>query len=116
MNVVIGNKLKVLRKNKNMSQEEVADYLHISQSAYARMESGESHSWANHILKICKIFAISPEELLKVENSKTNTTQKEKISGNGVTYLSDEVILQYEERIKELKKVIKNLKKEQRKV
>lgn len=116
MNVVIGNKLKVLRKNKNMSQEEVADYLHISQSAYARMESGESHSWANHILKICKIFAINPEELLKVENSKNNTTKKEKKSGDEIAYLSDDVILQYEERIKELKKVIKNLKKEQGKV
>ncbi|MFC6246349.1 helix-turn-helix transcriptional regulator [Flavobacterium psychroterrae] len=44
MNVVVGNKLKELRKNRNLSQEQVADYLTISQSAYARIESGESHS------------------------------------------------------------------------
>lgn len=44
MNISIGNKLKQLRKSKSMSQEQVADYLHLSQSAYARMESGESHS------------------------------------------------------------------------
>ncbi|HJY13968.1 MAG TPA: helix-turn-helix transcriptional regulator [Flavobacterium sp.] len=105
MNILIGNKLKILRKNKELSQEEAADYLQISQSAYARMESGESGSWANHILKICKIFDIAPEELLRIE-----TNQKETASSDGKIQISDSVILQYEERIKELKKIIKDLK------
>lgn len=106
MNIVVGNKLKALRKNKKMSQEEVADYLRISQSAYARMESGESHSWANHILKICKIFEIAPDELLKVELHKDGIS-----SIDNANQLPDKIIEQYEERIKELKKVIKDLKK-----
>jgi len=114
INIVIGNKLKTLRKNKKMSQEEIADYLHMSQSAYARMESGESHSWANHILRICQIFAITPEELMRVEHSKTETNKKGKSPKEVVSQLSDEVIVQYEERIKELKKVIKDLKKERK--
>jgi transcriptional regulator with XRE-family HTH domain len=114
MNIVVGNKLKILRKNKNMSQEEVADYLHMSQSAYARMESGESHSWASHIIKICKIFAIAPEDLLKVEHLKTDANKKNTSSREIVNQLSDEVIEQYEDKIKELKKVIKELKKEKK--
>ncbi len=105
MNILIGNKLKILRKNKDMSQEEAADYLHISQSAYARMESGESSSWANHIFRICKIFDITPEELLKTE-----TNRKEISSYDGVIQISDDVIEKYEERIKDLKKIIKDLK------
>lgn len=105
MNSLIGNKLKLLRKNKDMSQEEAADYLHMSQSAYARMESGESGSWANHIFRICKIFDITPEELLKREKN-----QKEIPSSDGTTQISDNIIEQYEERIKHLKKVIKDLK------
>ena len=105
MNIFIGNKLKILRKNKAMSQEEVADYLHMSQSAYARMESGESGSWVNHIFKICKIFEITPEELLKLE-----TNQSEKSSSHGIIQISENVIEQYEERIKDLKKIIKDLK------
>jgi len=109
MNIVVGNKLKVLRKNKNMSQEEVADCLHISQSAYARMESGESSSWANHILTICKIFQITPEDLLKVE-LKNKTIS----SIDNVDKVSDPIIEQYEERIKELKKVIRDLKKDKK--
>jgi transcriptional regulator with XRE-family HTH domain len=88
-----------------MSQEEAADYLHISQSAYARMESGESSSWANHIFRICKIFDITPEELLKTEMN-----QKEIPSSDGAIQISDDVIEKYEERIKDLKKIIKDLK------
>lgn len=109
MNVVVGNKLKELRKNKKMSQEEVADYLHISQSAYARIESGESSSWATHILKIAKIFEINPEELLKIDDE-----LKIKSPFDSVTQLSEKVIEQYEKRIKELKKVIKDLKRERK--
>jgi len=111
MNAVIGNKLKQLRKNKGMSQEQVADYLHVSQSAYARMESGESHSWASHINDICQVFEISPEELVKSESLVINNNQK---GGGGyiqiVNQLSEKLIEQYEERIKELKDVIEGLK------
>jgi len=108
MNIVVGNKLKILRKNKKMSQEEVADCLHISQSAYARMESGESSSWANHILTICKIFVITPEDLLKVDLNRGIS------SINDADQLSDQIIEQYEERIKELKKMIKDLKEDKK--
>jgi transcriptional regulator with XRE-family HTH domain len=109
MHTVVGNKLKILRKNKNMSQEEVADCLHISQSAYARMESGESHSWANHILTICKIYGITPEDLLKVDLSSKGVS-----SINNENQISGQIIEQYEERIKELKKVIKELKNDKK--
>ncbi|WP_394776916.1 helix-turn-helix transcriptional regulator [Flavobacterium sp.] len=105
MNIVVGNKLKELRKIKNLSQEQVADYLCISQSAYARIESGESHSWASHILKICTIFEITPEELFHLDG------QKNISSGETIYQLSEDIIEQYEEKIKELRKVIKDLKK-----
>jgi transcriptional regulator with XRE-family HTH domain len=88
-----------------MSQEEVADYLHISQSAYARMESGESTSWVNYILKIAKIYEINPDELLRIDGNREFSSEN---------FLSEKVIEQYEERIKELKKVIKELKKERK--
>ncbi len=67
MNVHIGRRLKQLRKKKKLSQEQLANYLHISQSAYARMERGENHTWAIHIDKICEFFKITPEELVKKE-------------------------------------------------
>lgn len=49
MNAIVAKRLRNLRKQKNWSQEEVAFKLNISQSAYDRIEKGESNSWANYI-------------------------------------------------------------------
>jgi len=112
MNSVIGCKLKQLRKNKGMSQEQVADYLHVSQSTYARMESGESYSWAIYINDICQVFDVLPEELVKNENVVRNNNQQGDIMNNAViiNQLSEMLIEQYEERIKDLKDVIEDLR------
>jgi transcriptional regulator with XRE-family HTH domain len=40
----IGSKLLELRKQKNWSQEQTADYLCISRSVYQRIETGEGYS------------------------------------------------------------------------
>lgn len=74
MNVTIGKQIKALRKNKGVSQEEVANYLNISQSAYSRIENGNSHSWACYVEKICIYFEIKPKHLMNsiMFNKKTN--------------------------------------------
>lgn len=40
----IPKKLKQLREQKNYTQEEIADLLNMSQSAYARMENGKTNA------------------------------------------------------------------------
>ncbi|MDN3674977.1 helix-turn-helix transcriptional regulator [Flavobacterium branchiarum] len=110
MNVIIGKKLKKLRKNKNLSQEQIADFLCISQSAYARIERGESNSWSSHINIICEVFKISPVELMKediVDEDEESNSLKESLISNP---LSEELIEQYAVRIRVLEKVIKELK------
>ena len=61
----IAEKLKKLRKQKGWSQIEVAERLKISPSAYSRMETGESCSWASKLEDICKLYEIEEEELFK---------------------------------------------------
>jgi transcriptional regulator with XRE-family HTH domain len=75
MNKQIGTKIHDLRKQKGWSQEQVADSLQISQSAYARIERGESNSWATHLESISNLFEIAPEELVK-QNSQINKIKK----------------------------------------
>jgi len=113
MNVLVGKKIKNLRKQKNMSQEQVADYLHVSQSTYARIENGESHSWASYIEPISKLFEIQPEELLKNEVVRVDKIE----TNNGAIYnvgiinqLSEKLIEQYEQRIKDKDEIISLLK------
>lgn len=111
MNKIVGDNLKVLRKSKNMSQEEVADHLKISQSAYARMERGESTSWTIHFSKICKVFVITPEELIRKEVG--NAVYESLINKRENKTLSAyrKIIKQYELQIEDLKMIIKNLNK-----
>lgn len=114
MNIDIGQKLKQLRKQKGLSQEQVADFLHISQSAYARIENGESHSWAYHIRKICEIFDITPEELVREGKSVYQiqmNDEKNLESMCGKQQLADKLIEQYEQTIKSLKEQIEIYKK-----
>jgi len=113
MNVAVGNKIKALRKSRKISQEEMAEYLRISQSAYARMEGGESHTWAIHILKICKVFEIVPEELLRIDTiGDLNLIGINTVDNTAL--LSEKVIEHYERRIKELQKIIEELKKQRK--
>src|SRR5690606_7788443 len=112
MNATIGKKLRDMRKQKGWSQEQVADSLYLSQSAYARIENGESCSLANNLDQICKVFEITPEELVKNENGVVINHNQQ--GGGGyiqvVNQLSEKLIEQYEERIKELKETISLLK------
>ncbi|MDC0176588.1 helix-turn-helix domain-containing protein [Polaribacter sp.] len=110
MNTLIANKLKILRKEKNLSQEEVAHRLHISQSAYCRIENGESTSWAAHIDAICDLYSISPEELVK-KDPIINHNQKGGGSYIKINQLSKKLIEQFEIRLKEKENYIEQLEK-----
>lgn len=115
MNEIVGEKIKNLRKSKNLSQEEVAEYIHVSQSTYARMESGASNSWAGYILPLCDLFGIQPEELLKADHIVINNNNTScQYSGNAYVFsqLSDKLIEQYEKRLLEKDSLIDYLQKE----
>jgi transcriptional regulator with XRE-family HTH domain len=120
LNKNIGKKLFELRKNKNWSQEQTADYLGVSRSVYQRIETGDGFSWACNIEKICEVFEIQPEELVSPNSIIINHNKN---SGGGylqiVNQLSDQVKEQYEarlkekdERLKEKDEIIEMLRKE----
>ena len=119
MTTAVANKIKNLRKAKGYSQEEVAERLSISQSAYARIERGESHSWAAHLEKLSEIFEIKPEDLLSDDINNFNSLDQ--LGGfafqnvgtiNTINSLSEKLIEQYETRIAELKEEVTSLKEE----
>ena len=119
MTTAVANKIKNLRKAKGYSQEEVAERLSISQSAYARIERGESHSWAAHLEKLSEIFEVKPEELLSDDSNNFNNQEQKggmafQFVGtiNTINSLSEKLIEQYEVRIAELKEEVTSLKEE----
>ena len=106
MNELIGEKIRSYRKKIGLTQEEVAEHLHISQPTYARIEKGQSSSWPCYLTSLCHLFEINLDfffESQEVEKRNNNTNE---------SVLSNKLIEQFEARIKE-KETIINILQEQ---
>lgn len=64
-----GDNLKLIRKRKNMSQEELADKVNVSRQSVSKWENGEAYPEMNNILELCKIFNCKINDLVHVDMS-----------------------------------------------
>ena len=92
----VGKKIKELRELKGFTQEQVADYLNISQPTYARIENGQRNSWANYLESICVFFEVQPEELFKDSSVIINNNQKGGAGYIQINQLSEKLNEQHE--------------------
>ena len=60
----IGEKLFELRKEKNLSQEDVAERLNVTRQTVSKWETNQSTPDFDKILPLCELFEIGTEELL----------------------------------------------------
>lgn len=63
-----GEKLQLLRKNKGITQEELAEKLFVSRTAVSKWESGRGYPNIDSLKEISKFFSVSIDDLLSVEN------------------------------------------------
>ncbi len=66
----IGTKIRELRKEKKMTQEELAEYLHISSQAVSKWETGASSPDIDTLPKLAICFGTSLDNLLDFDQSK----------------------------------------------
>jgi DNA-binding PucR family transcriptional regulator len=69
----IGEKIKELRRENNMTQEQLADYLCVSYQAVSKWETGISNPDLSLFAPLTKLFRVSADELLGLE---TETDKK----------------------------------------
>ena len=62
-----GENLKLIRKNKKMSQEELAEKVNVSRQSVSKWETGESYPEMNNILELCKIFNCKLNDLVNAD-------------------------------------------------
>lgn len=72
------DKLPKLRKNNNITQEQLADMLGVSRQAVSKWESGLSIPDMEKIIEMCKIFNCQIEELLDDGVTSNHTIEKAK--------------------------------------
>ena len=61
----LGEKLYELRKNKNLTQEEVAEKLNVTRQSVSKWETNQSTPDFDKILPLCELYEISPNDLIK---------------------------------------------------
>ena len=73
----LGEKLYELRKNKNLSQENVAEQLNVTRQTISKWETNQSTPDFDKIVPLCELYGITPNELLtdKVEEDTVNTEE-----------------------------------------
>lgn len=71
-----GEKLYELRKEKKLSQEEVADKLNVTRQTVSKWETNQSTPDFDKVLPLCELFGISADELLSGNKKEENNSEK----------------------------------------
>ncbi len=57
-------RIRDLREDSDLTQEQVAEYLGTSQTMYARYERGANELPIRHLMKLCDLYKVSSDYIL----------------------------------------------------
>lgn len=79
--------LKKIRKENNLSQEQLAEKLGVSRQAVSKWESGQSYPEMDKVLMICKLFNYNIDELMNENVKEVSENKQSKVNFN--KYIDD---------------------------
>lgn len=85
-----GDKVKLLRKKHDLSQENLATILKINRNCLSRIETGKSEPSLSIIRDIAEYFKVDVASLMDIKNKKFDTKDKIKMIVDGCQYLMDD--------------------------
>ncbi len=97
----IADNIRYYRNLKGWSQEDMADKLGISLPTYSRIERNINTMPFKRIVKVAKVFGISPSELISIGVNK-NDLQKENQELKNIIAEKEKEIISLQKRIIEL--------------
>lgn len=86
MNNYFAHNLKKLRKDNNLSQEQLADELGVSRQAVSKWESETAYPEMNKIIAICEKFNVNIDDLLGKDIREVKAEEKSKKKLNNYFY------------------------------
>lgn len=108
--MVIGIKLKKLRKQKRFTQEYFAEKLQISQATLSNIESGKTNPSLNVIKAACKELGVDFMELIDDQKVDISHPGSQNRNDESISLVNQKLIEQYEARISELQERVIELK------
>ena len=110
----IGQKIKKLRELKNLTQMHMAQQLGVTQSAYSKIELGESEVTYKRLERISEVLEMKPEEVISFNESMVFNVMNNQNGGNVFgdinNSISDTERKLYQDQIDLLKAEIAHLK------
>lgn len=118
-----GEKIKELREQKRMSQEIMAEKLHITQSAYSKYESNQVQVSVDMLLRIAEALEVSPMDIINNSGKQINFQNESQNHGTVINAVEafnhnskelfdtalqakDQVIISLQEQVKMLKEEV----------
>lgn len=88
----LGEKIKLLRKNKKISQEELSNMLKINRNYLSRIETGKSEPTSSILKNIALIFNVDLNSLLDINEDSIENAEKIKYIVENCKYLHEKDI------------------------
>ena len=63
-------KIRDLREDHDKTQKQIADFLHTSQTMYARYERGANEMPIRHLIALCHYYQVSADYILGIKKEK----------------------------------------------
>lgn len=60
--------LRALREDKDLTQQAIADHLHIGRTMHRRYETGETELPVRHLKALCILYGVSADYVLGLPN------------------------------------------------
>lgn len=102
MKSTIGERIRILRLIKSLSQENMANELDISVASYSNIERDAIDLTVSRLIKIAKILGVKPAEILEMDSEVISDTEPSKYKN----------ATQIENSIRELKSQISKISSE----
>ncbi len=74
----VGRKITFYRKQKNLSQDELAEEMYVSRQLISKWENGTGVPKIDHVIDLCTILEVDFEELLCLNEDKEERHDTEK--------------------------------------
>ena len=76
--------LKKIRKDNNLSQEQLAEQLGVSRQSVSKWESGQAYPEMDKMLQLCQLFNLNIDDLLNQDIKEVNNNKQAKINVNKI--------------------------------
>ena len=83
----LAENLKKIRKENNLSQEQLAEQLGVSRQSVSKWESGQAYPEMDKVLQLARMFNLNIDDLLNQDIKEISTEKKSKIDIN--KYIDD---------------------------